>query len=133
MYKFNSFTSKWIFLVIVGFCGLIYLAFNYAPTPPERNLTTFVLDGNTNEDGHFIIPHGIKVTSEVGENFYRIYGILVAIQHPNGAWNTIDTSNQYNNTFFWNNERVEGWINRPDKTFGRRPVRIIVFALRVVG
>ncbi len=110
-----------------------WLTFSAMPAAQESIVRTFVLNGNTNADGHFIIPHGIRTIGDAGQNYYRIYGMLVAIQHSNGAWNTIDTSHQYNNTFFWNDQRVEGWINRTDKAFGNRPVRIVVFAVVVVG
>jgi len=57
----------------------------------------------------------------------------VAIQHPNGAWATLDASNQYNNTFFWNDERVERWITRENQPSSNREVRIVIFAHLIVG
>ncbi len=94
-------------------------------------LDTYILRSRTDHTGHFIAPHGLPKSA--GPDSYVIDGVLVAIQHPNGAWVTLDTSNQYNNTFFWNDERVEGWITRENQPFSNRDVRIVIFAHWFVG
>lgn len=117
------------FVMATFFLGSSFIA----KMPAEAQLLTFVLKSQTNNDGHFVAPHGLKQKPEAGGTFYPIYGILVAVQHQNGAWNTIDSSNKFNNTFFWNDDRVEGWISRGDKALANRPVRIVVFAQKTSG
>ena len=130
----SKINRKNITLILAFMFSVLFLAgFSSLKMPKESSLKTFVFEGRSNHDGHFIIPHGLRIKGDAGQNYYRIYGILVSIQHRNGAWNAIDTSNKFNNTFFWNNERVEGWISRSDKVFGNRPVRIIIFAQEIVG
>jgi hypothetical protein len=131
-FKINS---RNVILLCALITAILFLGSSFtAQAPTEAQLLTFVLKTKTNNDGHFMAPHGLKQkTEKPGGTYYPIYGILVAVQHQNGAWNTIDTSNKFNNTFFWNDERVEGWISRGDQGFANRPVRIVVFAQKASG
>lgn len=79
---------------------------------------TYYLTTTTIQNGSFSVAHGLG-------NSY-IYGIVVAIQHLNGNWHTLEFSNASDNRFWWNTTYVQGLINTPDFRF--RPVRIIIFA-----
>ncbi|MBL8132583.1 MAG: hypothetical protein JNL42_12055 [Anaerolineae bacterium] len=73
----------------------------------------------TNASGEFRVTHGIS-----GE----IYGVLVAIQHADGAWITLERSHAISNGRLWNDQEIIGWIASPD--FVDRDVRILVFYAR---
>ena len=77
---------------------------------------TYYLGTTTNYRGFFSVPHGLSSD--------RIWGIQVAVQHVNGNWHTLENSNRVDNVFWWNNQRVEGFIGSSD--FYNRPVRIIL-------
>lgn len=75
----------------------------------------------TNANGQFVVAH--KLTNK------DILGILVAVQHKNGSWHTLEQSNKFNNNFWWNIDSVRGWIH--SDPFKNRPVRIVVFAVQI--
>ncbi|MHC5722152.1 MAG: hypothetical protein ACYTX0_61590, partial [Nostoc sp.] len=80
---------------------------------------TFYLTTTNDQTGFFSVPHGLG-------NSY-IYGIVVAIQHINGNWHTLEGSSFTNDErFWWNTTNVQGLINSPNFQF--RPVKIIIFA-----
>lgn len=79
--------------------------------------STYYLTTTTNSNGFFSVQHSLGS---------KIYGMVVAIQHVNGNWHTIDVSNAYDHRFWWNTQRVEGMIANP-VSFPNRPVRIILF------
>ena len=91
-------------------------------------LETFLLETSTDNNGFFSIPHGLEVFTPDG---YRIEGIVVAVQHLNNNWHTLEISNAVDNRFWWNQTVVQGLIASPN--FHNRPVKIIIFALFIVG
>jgi hypothetical protein len=91
-------------------------------------LDTFLLETSTDNNGFFSIPHGLEVFTPDG---YQIEGIVVAAQHQNNNWHTLEISNAVDNRFWWNQTVVQGLIASPN--FHNRPVRIIIFALPIVG
>jgi len=81
---------------------------------------TFYLTTSTNQNGFFSVAHSLPSTS--------IYGMVVAIQHINENWHTLEGSSFTNdNRFWWNTTTVNGIINSPNFLFANRPVRIILF------
>ncbi|MDZ8223363.1 MULTISPECIES: hypothetical protein [unclassified Nostoc] len=79
---------------------------------------TFYLTTTTDQNGFFSVAHGLPSTS--------ILGIVVAIQHANGNWHTLEGSSFTNDErFWWNTTTVTGGINSPNFQF--RPVKIIIF------
>ena len=88
----------------------------------------FHLESATNGQGFFSVPHGLEKWEPNG---YRIVGIVVAVQHSNGNWHTIELSHDVDNRFWWNAHDVQGMIASPN--FVNRPVSIVVFARFVVG
>lgn len=91
-------------------------------------LETFLLETRTNDLGEFSIAHGLE---KFNPDVYHIKGIVVAIQHKNNNWHTMELSHVVDNRFWWNDVAVCGLVASPN--FHRRPVRIIVFAQFVVG
>lgn len=94
----------------------------------QVELATFLLDASTDNNGFFSVPHGLEVFTPDG---FRIQAITVAVQHLNGNWHTLEISNQIDNRFWWNETFVQGLIASPN--FHNRPVKVVVFALFVVG
>ena len=89
---------------------------------------TFFYESTTDRQGIYNVPHGLEVFRPDG---FRIQGIIVSVQHLNQNWHTVEISNQIDNRFFWNKDVLRGKIDSPN--FFNRPVKIIVFATRVVG
>ncbi len=88
----------------------------------------FHLESVTNGQGFFSVPHGLEKWEPNG---YRIVGIVVAVQHSNGNWHTIELSHDVDNRFWWNAHDVQGMIASPN--FVNRPVSIVVFGKFVVS
>ncbi|MEH2236363.1 hypothetical protein [Nostoc sp.] len=91
-----------------------YLIAQAFPITPR----SFYLTTTTDQNGFFSVAHGLPSTS-------TIFGMVVAVQHINGNWHTLEFSNSVDNRFWWNTTNVEGFMNSPDFRF--RPVRIILF------
>jgi hypothetical protein len=71
----------------------------------QVQLDTFLLETHTNSNGRFSIAHGLEVFSPDGT---RIDGIVVAVQHQNNNWHTLEGSNTVDNRFWWNETIVQG-------------------------
>lgn len=78
--------------------------------------------------GFFSVAHELEIFEPDG---FSIQGIVVAVQHVNGNWHTLEISNEIDNRFWWNDTLVQGLIASPN--FHNRPVKVIVFAVFVVG
>lgn len=89
------------------------------PTPAAaqtEGIGVTILSARTNGRGEFHVVHGIA-----GE----IYGMLVAVQHINGNWSTLEISNRVTNDIMWDDQEVRGWIGSTDYDF--QEVKIILF------
>ena len=92
--------------------------------------SAWVITGQTNDKGRFSIPlpspigAGCSIPPNGGSKTW-LHSAMVSIQHRNGNWHTLEASNTVDNRFWWNDQRVEGWIASPD--FSNRPVRVILF------
>ena len=102
--------------------------FKVLPGPRPVTLKTILVKTNTDANGFFSSPHGLEHYTPDG---YAIHGILVAVQHKNGNWHTLESSNTIDNRFWWNKDTVEGIIASPN--FFMQSVQIIIFAESVVG
>ena len=91
-------------------------------------MKTILIETKTDEKGFFSAPHGLERYTPDG---YTIRAILVAVQHKNGNWHTLEFSNNVDNRFWWNKDVVAGIIASPN--FFMHPVRVLVFAEAVVG
>jgi hypothetical protein len=91
-------------------------------------LDTFLLETATDNNGFFTVQHKLEQFQPDG---YRIRGIIVAVQHHNLNWHTLEFSNSVDNRFWWNERVVEGVIGSPN--FSNRPVQVVVFAQFIVG
>lgn len=96
----------------------------------EVHLETFLLETSANDQGRFSVPHGLE-EAVAGRNWYRIQGIVVAVQHKNKNWHTLELSHNVDNRFWWNTKVVAGIIASPN--FYNRPVKIIIFATHEIG
>jgi hypothetical protein len=89
------------------------------------------ITGQTDSNGRFSLPlpwplgRGcIYGGGSDGIEKYVGFGV-VAVQHPNGNWHTVEQSRYVDNNFWWNNESIAGWITSPE--FANRPIRAILF------
>ena len=96
--------------------------------PPRADLATFLYETSTDNAGFFSVAHELEIFEPDG---FSIQGIVVAVQHVNGNWHTLEISNEIDNRFWWNDTLVQGLIASPN--FHNRPVKVIVFAVFVVG
>lgn len=94
-------------------------------TAAKRTLTTFISSTTTDSTGYFSVAH------EISPKLYAIQGIIVAIQHTNGNWHTLEYSNSIDNRFWWNDTYVQGIITA--SWFAKRPVKITIFALPLLS
>lgn len=98
------------------------------PGPRPVTLKTILVKAETDENGFFSAPHGLERYTPDG---YAIRAILVAVQHKNGNWHTLEYSHDVDNRFWWNKDVVAGVIASPN--FFKQPVQIVVFSEPVVG
>ncbi len=91
--------------------------------PVAQELVSFELDANTDDRGFFSLQHNLNTS------VFRIRGILVAVQHQNGNWHTLEVSNSVDNRFWWNDTDVQGVIS--SSNFHNRPVRVTVLTVTI--
>jgi hypothetical protein len=82
------------------------------------NFSTYYLFAKTDGRGFFSVSHGLPSEKQ-------IYGMLVAVQHVNGNWHSLELSNAVDNRFWWDRQSVSGVVGAPN--FYNRPVKIILF------
>lgn len=81
-------------------------------------ITISLIRGETLTNGHFSMLTGDA----------EPYFALTRVQHKNCAWHTIESSNQVDNNFWWNNDNdtVQGWVE--SDAFYERPVRALLLS-----
>ena len=89
------------------------------------------ITGQTDNNGSFSLslpwPIEVGCLPSGGSDGYeqRLAFAVVAIQHENGNWHTVEQSRYVNDNFWWNNQAVAGWITSSE--FANRSIRVLLF------
>jgi hypothetical protein len=95
----------------------------------EFKPTTYYMETTTDGNGSFGVPHGLPAT-DTSEGL-KIVGAIVSVQHASSkGWYTVYAT-WGGSRVAWDNKNVSGIF--PDPDFKNRPVRILIFAARLIN